>query len=289
MMRKLRFWQRGCVIAAVTLIAGAGLALEDAPSSVDKKSDEAAATRLEEMRKIVDGIKVMSVAEEGERLVDRVEGPRFRYDAPLLPCDDATSWIWGAEKKRPLMILTVGGVWPGSKSAGAWSYEFTTLSRQKLRIEGEDQVRWTPMEGGLEFNPLPDAPPPADTPARRLTQMKTMARRFSAYGVYPTVRRFELRVLPTPIYRYEDGEQGVVDGAIFFIAGGVDPEVMLALELSQDAQGHQTWNYALNRVSSGELHVSLDDRETWATERLSAEDPNGVYFLVIRPMSGHSQ
>ena len=85
----------------------------------------------------------------------------------------------------------------------------------KLSVASSEGWQWNPGEAGLGFQPLPDAPPPAETSARRLRQIKELSRRFDAYGVYGNGRS-ELRCLPTPIYRYADKPAGVRDGTRFF-------------------------------------------------------------------------
>jgi hypothetical protein len=158
------------VNVAMAIVAGSASAQDTATPPATNRTDAASAARLDAMRQIIKGIKVETIAEASSHPIPQVEGPSFRYDAPDVSCDDGTAWIWGEEKKRPTVILTLSS-WP---SHGFWSYEFTTLCSQKLHIVGKNNVKWTPREGGLQFSPLPDALTPAETPARRLTQLKTM-------------------------------------------------------------------------------------------------------------------
>ena len=66
-----------------------------------------------------------------------------------------------------------------------------------------------------------DAPPPRFGPMRelthemaaRLTQMRELSRTFTAHMAADG--DWELRLLPTPLYRYPTAKAGVVDGALF--------------------------------------------------------------------------
>ena len=93
-----------------------------------------------------------------------------------------------------------------------------------------------------------------------------------------------MRVLPTPLLRYEDEDAGIRDGALFVLAGGTDPEALLVIELSATGSGDPLWRFALNRVSSGELHVSLDGREIWSCSRRGDVGQRSPYCLFHRPM-----
>src|SRR5262245_49697910 len=64
---------------------------------------------------------------------------------------------------------------------GKMVHEFDSLSRgTKLFARDKDKVIWAPETAGVEFKPVPKAPPPAKTPAERLRQMKAIAEGFKA-------------------------------------------------------------------------------------------------------------
>jgi hypothetical protein len=86
-------------------------------------------------------------------------------------------------------------------------HEFGSLSRSNALV-GRDEtgVIWSPNKPGVDFRDVPGAPAPAGNPAARLRQMKAVAERFNAR----LPERDEdgadleaLRLLPTPLYRYE--------------------------------------------------------------------------------------
>ena len=73
---------------------------------------------------------------------------------------------------------------------------------------------------------------PAKQAARRLLQMRELTRDFSATTEDDKGKRWELRMLPKPLYRYDSTDPDVVDGAVFsFVtSAGTDPEALVVLE-----------------------------------------------------------
>ncbi len=96
--------------------------------------------------------------------------------------------------------------------------------------------------------------------------MRTLARRFTAtcYNSKtdePTI----LRLLPQPLYRFEDAKAGVLDGALFAFVVSNDPELFLLLEAARDGgKGAAAWRFSLTRMSSLRETVRLDDKEVWS-------------------------
>ena len=85
-------------------------------------------------------------------------------------------------------------------------HEFHALDRREVDRDPPKEAlnEWKP-EAGLERKELPDAPAPADTPAARLIQMRRLAQEFAGAQHRPgEASGWELRLLPTPLYRYPD-------------------------------------------------------------------------------------
>jgi hypothetical protein len=139
------------------------------------------------------------------------------------------------------------------------------LDREKLLVKRGDTNEWQP-EAGLERKELTDAPAPGDTPAARLIQIKKLAAEFGGYSVDREKKRWELRLLPTPLYRYPSAKTGVVDGALFALVStaGTDPEVLLVVE-AKETDGKVKWEYACGRFSDWELHVERKEKEVYAS------------------------
>ena len=114
------------------------------------------------------------------------------------------------------------------------SHEFHSLSLSVLDVErqGTHPSTWTPLAPGIEIAPIPGAPVPGRSAPQRLSQMRTLTHDFSASTKDKDETRWELRLLPHPLYRYESTDPDVVDGALFaFVtSAGTDPEALLVIE-----------------------------------------------------------
>jgi hypothetical protein len=114
--------------------------------------------------------------------------------------------------------------------------------------------------------------------------MRRLAQEFAGYSVDRDNKRWDLRLLPTPLYRYPAARTGVIDGALFALvsSAGTDPEVLLLIEARQD-QGKTRWEYACGRFSDWELHVQRKDKEVFSSVRSEknpfAHDPLHLYRI----------
>jgi hypothetical protein len=144
-------------------------------------------------------------------------------------------------------------------------HELHALDPEKLVVTRDAYNEWKP-QAGLARKELPDAPPPAATPGGRLLQMRRLAQEFTGHEIDRDQKRWELRLLPTPLYRYPPAKTGVVDGALFALISnaGTDPEVLLLLE-AREADGKLRWEYACGRFSDWELHVQRKGAEVYSS------------------------
>src|SRR5262245_501538 len=148
-------------------------------------------------------------------------------------------------------------------------HELHALDSDKLlvsRPQGELN-EWKP-QAGLLRKELPDAPAPAATPGTRLLQMRRLAQEFTGHTVDTEGMKWELRLLPAPLYRYPAAKTGVIDGALFALVStaGTDPEVLLLVE-ARELKGKIRWEYACGRFSDRSLHVQRNAKEVWSMVR----------------------
>ena len=174
---------------------------------------------------------------------------------------------------------------------GQLCHEFVSLSPAAgLVAHDGDRLVWSPNVPGIEFQKLPDAPTPSESPAGRLRQMKVLARRFTATLTgwkSSENRREELRLLPQQLYRYDLKDAGKThpdlrDGAVFAFVQGTDPEVLLLLEAVAPSDGTPGWQYAFARATSGGLEAQLDGKLVWKVEQLLDDKSPGKPQIVLR-------
>jgi hypothetical protein len=105
--------------------------------------------------------------------------------------------------------------------------------------------------------------------------MRKLAQEFTGHETDDDGKRWDLRLLPAPLYRYPAAKTGVVDGALFTLVStaGTDPEVLLLIEAKEE-KGKIHWEYACGRFSDRNLYVQRNDKEVWSMVRSEANTFN---------------
>ena len=231
-------------------------------------TEEARNERLQFIKQKVSQLELEGV---GQKRLTLKDDAILRYSIPERDNGtwDGATFLW-LDGVRPLAAIAVGMRRPNN----AVFREITSLSGTRLICRRSGDVIWSSPSGGFLNRAFADAPQPAATEAGRLTQMRTLARRFSA----TCVRRgdaTELRLMPQPLYRFHDEKQGILDGGLFGLAVGNDAEMLLLLEATNDSTaGKANWRFSLARMSSLELTVRLDDDEIWSIPRFYSLPPD---------------
>jgi hypothetical protein len=152
-----------------------------------------------------------------------------------------------------------------------------------LLVNRDALNQWKP-EAGLARKAVPDAPAPAATPASRLIQLRRLAQEFKGHEIDLERKKWELRLLPTPLYRYPTAKTGVIDGALFALVSnaGTDPEVLVMIE-AREVDGKLRWEYACGRFSDWDLHVHRKEVEVLSSVRSEtnafAHGPQHLYRI----------
>jgi len=167
-------------------------------------------------------------------------------------------------------------------------HEFHSLSLSTLDVNRSGSNPWIPEAPGIELSPIPGAPAPAGSAPRRLVQMRALAHEFSASTKDSKERRWELRLLPQPLSRYQSTDPGVLDGAVFaFVtSAGTDPEALLVVEARKPAAGGEPiWQYAVGRFTDLNLWVRHKGKEIFFVPLVpydsSRQDPKQRYHVFF--------
>jgi hypothetical protein len=201
------------------------------------------------------------------------------------------------QKGEPTLIFWINAGRPEAlASVYPWSgnlvYECVSLSRDPgLTAREGGRTVWSPGSPGVTFRDLDDAPTPAETPAARLQQAKSLSERFKA-ALTPTnadgTGREELRLLPRPIYRYEIGEAKaahpeLIDGAAFAFVQGTDPEAILLIEAVRRGD-KKSWQYAFGRATSVPVEARLGSSVVWTAPGADWSNPRMPILVLGRPL-----
>ncbi|HEY2251280.1 MAG TPA: hypothetical protein VGH74_09475 [Planctomycetaceae bacterium] len=293
----MRRWKHVLLIAAAMSLSLAALlksANEPATKSGKKKpqvappaADMPAATANDQVRKerldfFVPRLKELRLHDSGEPLrpFALVETPLFSFDNPVSFISDGFMFVW-TDRGRPAVAMK--SYYNGPQKS--WGRTFVSLSERSIVLESGDKTLWTPPEAAAVFKPLADAPIPADRPNARLAQMRKLAERFQIVDNWgmkdPT--DWQLRLLTTPLYRYEVPDENVVDAALFGYVLTTSPEALVLLEARRSGN-ELAWYYAVSRFTRFGITISLDDRKLAEFPRLEAWPPTGAYFHDPLPL-----
>jgi hypothetical protein len=144
----------------------------------------------------------------------------------------------------------------------------------------------------MDWRPIENPVTPAATANRRLIEMRAIAKQFSGQLKIPNVQPSQLIFLPQPLHRYQATEHGIIDGAIFSLAVGTDPEILLVIE-AKGTEGKTSYRYTPLRSHYHELELKRDGVVVWrapmeiALESTSANDRPycDQPFFVLTPFT----
>ncbi|MDR3636287.1 MAG: hypothetical protein P4L84_20965 [Isosphaeraceae bacterium] len=194
---------------------------------------------------------------------------------------DGAVFVWTCRGRAEVLATFFSYPATGPRSL---NHELHSLSRSVLDVTRSGTHTWTPTAPGVELKPIAGAPLPASSPSQRLIQMRALNREFTAGTRDKEDKRWELRLLPKPLYRYESTDPDLLDGAVFaFVStAGTDPEIVLVLEARRpSAGGEPAWHYALARFTDLHFWVRHQGKEVHSGEliphNLPVQDPQHRY------------
>jgi hypothetical protein len=218
---------------------------------------------------------------DGELVLDPT--PILRWTNPLEEGSiHGVAYVW-RRSGRPVVVGQLFSYLNG-KGGRVYCHAMHSLARPDEKVTGlrEGKVFWTPEAPGVEIREVPESPVPATTRAARLAQMKAISRRFAAHTEESTRGKRILRLLPTPLDRFQEDESESADGALFSFVVGNDPEVILLVEKGENPTGRPNWMFGLVLSTRSTSVVTLDDREVWRYDSVgkNVSDPRNCYLSV---------
>lgn len=160
-------------------------------------------------------------------------------------------------------------------------HEFHNVCGTKLELKRDGATLWNAGSTSTQWKGLEDTEEGAATPQLRLVQMRRLAERFVVEDNFGWTSKelHQLRLLPTPVYRYRNPDDEVVDGAVFVFALATDPEAVLMLECVKN-ENKLNWRYAFGPVTVYALTAKLDGKVVWGIgERRPFEEHTSVQYL----------
>lgn len=276
-MQRLFHFRRACwramrlEIPALFLLLPVGpLLAQDTPEQPDTAPWKA------EMAARWSRVRAYEQQDGARQEVARVAEPIFNYvETAREKGHYGTLWVWG-EQGRPVALLAQGMDIGGP----ARGFELAALTRG-VSVVMHDGWEWNPQTSALELQEFPQAPSAAATDAARLVQIKSLARQFDVSETLGD-ERYQLRLLPTPVYRYRDETQGLLDGAFFLYAHGTNPEALLVIECRQH-NDESAWSYGFVPLAAAAVTAQRKDRTVWSKEPTPGpkrQDPYSTWLEI---------
>lgn len=216
----------------------------------------------------------MWVGPDQKRKAEIVAEPVFRWqNLSRANGQSGAMFVW-IDQGRPVVI---GGVFSNPENDRRVIYhEFHALGPDRLfPVFRDSESKWLPG-AGVTLHPLPNSPKVEEAFGKRTLQLRAIARDFSANSTDNEQQRWELRLLPKPLYRYDKPQGDIIDGALlaFVSDAGTDPEIILILEARKESTGGTAWYYRTVRLSISDLYVDHKGERVWTSLR---DDPNGQF------------
>lgn len=235
----------------------------DAKRDKEKDADEAHRRAAE---KVVGAIEVEVLVGDTWTKVKRIEKPLLYYGDPTRENDRGSVWGW-AEKGRPVALIEL---YQNVNNRTKWVYALCNTSGGKLRASRGGEPWWGENGSASELKDVPGAPVPAADGPHRQRQLKQLAGKFTGHQFWdPNNSRFELRRLDRPLHTYRDEGAGILDGALYALANGTNPEIVLFVEARANPKdaSKTVWQFAVGRLAHAELHLAYDEKEVFEAPR----------------------
>jgi hypothetical protein len=252
--------QKGAAAAAMVLsICALFSQWAQAQEAVDGNDEEARKQRLEFMKGLRSQFELFN-NQDSDQPLKVVDEPILRFTNPIRNFfSDGGLFLW-LDGKRPAAIATVsirgnGSVW----------FETASLCPRPLRCLRKSNDYWMPQSASLTEQRLTDAPDPGASPSSRLTQMRRLCEQFAIRTEPRDEQPVRLRLMPQPVYRFDDEAAQIIDGALFAFTETTDPEVVVLLEAVQPMGAEKVyWRFSAAKMTSRPVVAERNDKVIWS-------------------------
>ncbi|HEV3339189.1 MAG TPA: hypothetical protein VG125_02495 [Pirellulales bacterium] len=241
--------------------------------------NEKAETRVKFMVQALDNYEV-EYAEDPSRPSRLHPKPLLRWSNPLTTIKDGALVVY-TRGGRPDLVCEFH-----IHSEDRFGHEFSPIRFEGMRLKRGQQIVFTADNGWFRFQDVPDAPRPAEKAVQRAAQMRQIAERFSVVDEFgqdeDDLQHYVLRLMPRPVYRYEETDEKV-DGGMFVFAQGTNPEAVLLVEAV--GEGDQArWRFGFAPTTMYELTAHVEGEEgpvVWTKPRYPAFGASSGPYAVM--------
>jgi len=244
-------------------------------TQADEKAEISAERAASQARlaKVVESYSI-TIGDDRADPLELAKTPVLRYSDSVSPVSDGLVFIW-TKAGRPEAAMAIHHGTEGHK----W-IEFKSLSRSPLAAVRQGHTEWNPTTPGVDFTPVERAPPPDEAAPKRLSQMRSLVRSFTASVSDNKIGRQELRLLSQPIFRYSQPDRGILDGGLFAFVLTTNPELLLVVE-AQIIDNQPQWMYSPARFTGRNSELRYNNRQVWPqSDLMSTKDPAAPFFQL---------
>jgi hypothetical protein len=264
--------------ALLVLVAATSAGPPQEPPDKGTGADEEQHRR--EAERAVSGIVLEMLVDGKWTEVKRFEKPLLFYGDATRENDRGSVWGWG-DKGRPVALLEL---FQGVNNRTKWVAALCNTSGGKIRARRGGDPWWRENSSASELQDIPGAPAPLTEGPQRQRQLKQLAQKFTGHEFWdPNNSRFELRRLERPLHIYRDEDSGLLEGGLFTLANGTNPEIMLFIEarVSPKEKSKTVWQFTVGRSAHAELHLEYDGKEVFSGPRADPlSGPDKPYWLT---------
>lgn len=204
-------------------------------------------------------------ADKPQQKLTLLPKPVFRHHQPVRGTDIGALYVWVGSDGRPVVLGNIFAYSLSSRRDGSRDsiHEMHSLADVPLTVGWRE--RGSRLKAVYPWTPIPDAAEPAVSAAGRLRQMRLLSRRFRGHSIDRRGGRWELRLIPRPLFQYQaEDSQAVLAGALFAFCQGTDVEIVLTIE-ARRADDRYRWHYGCADFSDYRLFMRLDDARVWSS------------------------
>lgn len=187
------------------------------------------------------------------------EEPLLNWHNPERLLEQGSFFVW-MDGLRPAVV---GSIFTYQYNGQVYRrHEIASLISESLLARLEGQEVWKPKPAELIGTIVAEDLEPAETLPRRLTQMRTIARDVSGLHIPPDKGSKALELKPQPLVRYQDADRGIIDGALFALSVGTDPEILVMIE-ARNTGNSRKWHLVAFRSHFEGLEMSYKGQPVW--------------------------
>ncbi len=262
---------RSRIVLLVVAFCQSVQAADPEPNEVEKRQIERWANLYAEIA----GEHKLTVESEGRQELHFHAAPLLKYTNPVRQRQQHGALFLWTRAGRPQVVGTLWSKQLPDASRRRIATEFHSLSTDPVASSHHGKGVWHTRAAGLKFMMVPDAVPVAESPERRLLQLRRLAREFVGESIDEQKR--QLRLLARPLYRYGGDDLDVLDGGLFTLVMATDPELILLIEARKADDGYR-WHFAAARFTNAALRLRHHDKTVWSCPAVDPTDQNGTYY-----------